>query len=252
MAQDDAGASDTRLTELLSADTPSAYPALQELRERHRPSVLAYARLCTRSESAARQLAAQAFTLAAQETARGSNPSVPWRHRLLLLAGRVAASWARDERAAGLDPGLLLVLSAAGPGGPVPPMLAPFQSLPSRTQGLLWYGVVEKEPADRAAVLLGLTREDVTYGAQPALHALGQACLKSRLAASDDPRCGDFRRLIEEALRPDNPVPAPICTPTWRTARTARRRTRSCPPCATIRAPPWPRDCCRGRARRTS
>jgi hypothetical protein len=209
MAQVDAGASDARLTELLGADTPSAYPALQELRERHRPSVLAYARLCTRSESAARQLAAQAFTLAAQETARGSDPSVPWRHRLLLLAGRVAASWARDERAAGLDPGLLLVLSTAGPGGPVPPMLAPFRSLPSRAQGLLWYGVVDEEPADRAAVLLGLTHEDVTYGVQPALQALGQACLKSRLAASDDPRCGDFRRLIEESLRPDNPRSSP-------------------------------------------
>lgn len=205
MAQVDANASDARLTELLSADTPSAYPALQELRGRHGPSVLAYARLCTGSESAARQLAAQAFTLAAQETARGSDPRVPWRHQLLLLAGRVAASWATDERAAGLDPGLLLVLSTAGPGGPVPPMLAPFRSLPSRTRGLLWYGVVEQEPADRAAVLLGLSREDVTYGAEPALHALGQACLKSRLAASDNPRCGDFRRLIEESVRPDSP-----------------------------------------------
>jgi hypothetical protein len=88
-------------------------------------------------------------------------------------------------------------------------MLAPFRSLPSRAQGLLWYGVVDEEPADRAAVLLGLTHEDVTYGVQPALQALGQACLKSRLAASDDPRCGDFRRLIEESLRPDNPRSSP-------------------------------------------
>jgi hypothetical protein len=68
---------------------------------------------------------------------------------------------------------------------------------------------VDEEPADRAAVLLGLTHEDVTYGVRPALQALGQACLKSRLAASDDPRCGDFRRLIEESLRPDNPRSSP-------------------------------------------
>ncbi|MGP4010343.1 ricin-type beta-trefoil lectin domain protein [Streptomyces sp. 4N124] len=196
------GASDARLTELLRADTPTAYPALQELRERHRPAVLAYARLCTTSESTARQLAAQAFTLAARETARGTDPSVPWRHRLLLLAGQVAASWARDERAAGVEAGLLLVLNTAAP---VPSMLPAFQTLPSRTQGLIWYAVVEREPDERTAALLGLTRADVTYGTAPALQQLAQACLRSRLAASEDPRCADFRRLIEEAVRPDSP-----------------------------------------------
>ncbi|MFI5680952.1 ricin-type beta-trefoil lectin domain protein [Streptomyces cellulosae] len=204
-----AGASDARLTELLRADTATAYLGLQELRARHRPSVLAYARLCATSESTARQLAAQAFTLAARETARGTDPGVPWRHRLLLLTGRVAASWAVDERSAGLDPGLLLVLNTALPDGPPPPLLAPFQSLPSRAQGLIWYGVVEREPTDRTAGYLGLTREDVTYGTDQALQAMAQACLRARLAASDDPRCGDFRRLIEEAVRPDTPRESP-------------------------------------------
>jgi len=149
--------SDARLTELLRAGTSTAYTALQELRARHRASVLAYARLCTTGESGAGQLAAQTFTLAARETARGIDPNVPWRHQLLLLTGRVAASWARDQRAAGLDPGLLLVLSTAGSSGPVPSLLPAFQSLPSRAQGLIWYAVVEREPARRTAVLLGLT-----------------------------------------------------------------------------------------------
>ncbi|MFF4973646.1 ricin-type beta-trefoil lectin domain protein [Streptomyces sp. NPDC001083] len=196
---------DARLTALLRAATPTAYPALQELRARHRASVLAYARLCAGGESAARQLAAQAFTLAARETARGSDPALPWRHHLLLLTSRVAASWAADERAAGLDAGLLLVLNTAGPDGPVPRMLPAFRSLPSRAQGLIWYGLVEREPEERTAMLLGLTGEDVTYGTEQALQALGQAGLRARLAASDDPACGDFRRLIEESLRPDNP-----------------------------------------------
>lgn len=198
-------ASDARLTELLRGGTSTAYAALRELRGRHRPSILAYARLCTTGESGATQLTAQTFTLAARETARGIDPNVPWRHQLLLLTGRVAASWARDQRAAGLDPGLLLVLSTAGPSGPVPSLLPAFQSLPSRTQGLIWYAAVEREPAPRTAVLLGLTPEDVTYGSEQALQSLAQACLRYRLAASDDPRCGDFRRLIEESVRPDNP-----------------------------------------------
>lgn len=199
------GASDARLTELLRADTATAYTALRQLRARHLPAVLTYARLCTTSDSAARQLAAQTFTLAARETARGVDPGVPWRHQLLLLTGRLAASWATDEQSAGLDASLLLVLNTAVPGGPVPPMLAPFQSLPSRAQGLVWYGVVEREPPVRTAGLLGLTREDVVHGTGQALQSLAQACLRARLAASDDPRCADFRRLIEESVRPDSP-----------------------------------------------
>ncbi|MET7691993.1 RICIN domain-containing protein [Streptomyces sp. NPDC005483] len=202
------GASDARLTELLRADTATAYAALLELRARHQPAVLAYARLCTAGESAARQLAAHTFTLAARETARGVDPGVPWRHRLLLLTARSAADWAGDDRAAGLDPSVLLLLNTAGPGGPVPPMLAAFESLPARTQGLVWYGLVEGEPESRTAGHLGLTREDVLYGTEGALQALARTSLRFRLAASDDPRCADFHRLIEESVRPDNPRPS--------------------------------------------
>ncbi|MFF4587673.1 ricin-type beta-trefoil lectin domain protein [Streptomyces sp. NPDC001388] len=200
----DSGDSDARLTDLLRGAPARAYPALRSLRTRHEPAVLAYARLCTTSEPAARRLAAEAFTRTARETAGGSEPGGAWRHRLLLQAGRAAADWATDDRARGLDPGLLLVLNTTSArGGPLPPLLPAFHALPARAQGLLWYGVVEREEAHRIAVLLGLTPEDVTYGVAPALHSLAQACLRLRLAASDDPRCGDFRRLIEEAVRPE-------------------------------------------------
>ncbi|SOD76935.1 Ricin-type beta-trefoil lectin domain-containing protein [Streptomyces sp. 1222.2] len=200
-----ANASDARLTALLRTDSPIAYTALRELRERHHPSVLAYARLCAASESSARELATQAFTIATRETARGSEAAVPWRHQLLLLTVRVAATWTTDEHATGLAPALRPVLATAGPDGPVPPLLAAFRSLATRPQGLIWYGVVEQEPENRTAVLLGLTADDVTYMRESALQALRQACLRGRLAASDDPRCQDFRRLIEESVRPDSP-----------------------------------------------
>ncbi|WP_416979188.1 ricin-type beta-trefoil lectin domain protein [Streptomyces sp. T028] len=201
---DASGDSDARLTDLLRGAPARAYPALRALRTRHEPAVLAYARLCTTSEPAARRLAAEAFTLTARETARGSEPGGAWRHRLLLRAGRVAADWAGDDRASGLDAGLLLVLNTApAPGGPFPPLLTAFHSLPPRAQGLIWYAVVEREEPARVAVLLGLTPEDVTYGTASALHTLAHTALRRRLAASDDPRCGDFRRLIEEAVRPE-------------------------------------------------
>ena len=196
--------SDTRLTELLR--TPTAYPALQELRGRHHPAVLGYARLCSAGDAAARRLTAQTFTTAARDIARGAEPVVPLRHHLLLLTARLAADWSGDENSAALDPTFLLVLNSSGvPGGPTPPLLPAFQSLPSRTQGLIWYGVLDQEPAERTATYLGLTPEDVRYDTPPALQSLAQACLRTRLAASDDPRCADFRRLIEEAVRPENP-----------------------------------------------
>jgi hypothetical protein len=187
---------------LLRADSATAYPALCELRARHRESALAYARLCTAGESTARQLAAQAFAEAARETAQGTDPAGPWRHRLLLLTARLAAEWAADERSAGLDPGLLLVLNTAGPGVPVPPLLGAFRSLPSNTQGILWYAVADQEDDETTAGLLGISREEVAHGRDGALQALGRACLRARLAASDDPRCRGFARLVEEAVRP--------------------------------------------------
>ncbi|MCQ9133928.1 ricin-type beta-trefoil lectin domain protein, partial [Streptomyces hilarionis] len=216
-------ASDADLSDRLRAAPAAAHPALHALRARHRPAVLAYARLCTTGEPAAARLAAEAFTLAARETARGADPGGPWRHRLLLLAGQAAAGWAADDRAVALDANLLLVLRTTGPGGPVPPMLAALRSLPSRTQGLLWYDVVERESAERTATLLGLTPQDVVHGAESALQALARACLRLRLAASDDPRCGDFRRLIEESVRADGARHSPDLD-----AHRAR-----CPHCAT-------------------
>ncbi|WP_432033524.1 ricin-type beta-trefoil lectin domain protein [Streptomyces antibioticus] len=198
----DSGDSDYRLAESLRGTPSTSYPALRTLRLRHEPSVLAYARRCTTGEPAARRLAAEALTLTARDTARGNDPGGAWRHQMLLHVGRAAAGWATDDRAGGLDAGLLLVLNTTPtPGGPRPPLLPAFRSLPSRAQGLLWYGVVERERPERTAVLLGLTPGDVAHGVPTALNSLAQACLRLRLAASDDPRCGDFRRLIEESVR---------------------------------------------------
>ncbi|WP_235882540.1 ricin-type beta-trefoil lectin domain protein, partial [Streptomyces apricus] len=198
-------ASDARLTELLRADTTTGHAALRELRAHHEAAVLGYARLCTTGESAARELTDRAFTVAAQETVRGIDPRGPWRHQLLLLAWRVAVTWAGDQRSRRLDPGLLARWHEAGPGGPLPPMLDAFHSQPTRVQGLVWYATVEREPAEETARLLGITREDVTYGTGSAGQALRAAFLTSHLAASGDPRCQDFRRLIEEAVRPETP-----------------------------------------------
>ncbi|WP_432157748.1 ricin-type beta-trefoil lectin domain protein [Streptomyces sp. bgisy153] len=193
------GAPDTRLAELLRAAPALAYPALRELRERHEPYLLDYARLCTVGETAARGLAARAFALAARETAHGNDPGLPWRHHLLLLSCRLAADWAGDDRAASLNTAVVTTPV------PTPPLLPAFRSLSSRTQALLWYGLVEREPAPRTAAFLGLPPEDITPGVAPALQTLARTALRLRLTASPDPDCADFHRLIEESVRPDTP-----------------------------------------------
>ncbi|MPY46478.1 hypothetical protein FNH04_43240, partial [Streptomyces phyllanthi] len=199
-----ATAPDARLTDLLRGDTSAAQSALAELRTRHRRAVLRYARLCTADEPAARQLTAQTFTMAVGETVRGLDPSGPWRHHLLILTGRVAASWAADERADRLAPGLTAHFGETDPATG-PRLLAAFQSLPARVQGLVWYGLVEQEPEERTALFLGCTREDVTYESEPAFQALRHSVLTALLARSANPSCQDFRRLIEEAAHPENP-----------------------------------------------
>ncbi|GDY50753.1 hypothetical protein SVIO_013760 [Streptomyces violaceusniger] len=96
--------SDTELTERIRSGAPTALPATQELRERHLSAVLSYARLCGRTRADADQLTDLSFGLAAQETCRGIDPWGPWRHHLLLLVQRVAATWAEGGRGSGWIP----------------------------------------------------------------------------------------------------------------------------------------------------
>jgi hypothetical protein len=197
-------APDARLTGLLSGDTSVARSALDELRARHLGAVLRYARLCADSEPAARQLADDTLASAAREMARGLDPQGPLRHHLLLLTGRVAVSWTTDHRAGHLAPGLTAHLGETLPVAG-PRLLTAFRSLPAHVQGLVWYGLVDQEPADRTALLLGCAREDVTSGSEHAFQAMRQSVLTTLLARSASPRCQDFRPLIEEAAHPETP-----------------------------------------------
>ncbi|WP_413796745.1 hypothetical protein [Streptomyces iranensis] len=138
--------SDTELTERIRSGAPTALPATQELRERHLSAVLSYARLCGRAQADADQLADLSFGLAAQETCRGIDPWGPWRHHLLLLVQRVAATWAEGGREERLNPAFAEWLGhsgtatggAAGLPGPRErsPMLGGFLTLSARTPAM--------------------------------------------------------------------------------------------------------------------
>ncbi|MGW1030004.1 ricin-type beta-trefoil lectin domain protein [Streptomyces sp. NPDC002577] len=201
---------DARLTELLRANAPAAYPALRELRRRHRPAVLGYARLCGIGENSARQLTAQAFALAAHEVKQGAEPRGTWRHHLLQHVLRVARAWSADARCGRLAPGLLARLDAAAgagagssdPYGADRVVQTAFRSLPIRLQGILWYGVVDDEPDPNTALYMGVSSAEVARLKDSALNAMRRAWLNSHLTRYGDTRCRGYGRLIEEAVRP--------------------------------------------------
>ncbi|MEU0688680.1 hypothetical protein ABZ350_17335, partial [Streptomyces uncialis] len=210
------GEADARLTELLRGDAATAYPALRELRRRHHAPTLAYARLLGVDEAAAKQLTAQAFALGARDTGRGVDPTGPWRHHAALLVRRIAGTWTADGRRVRLRPEFAAFLDAeeehradlpafVRPPPAEPPMQAAFHSLPTRTQGVLWYGIVDAVPDPEAALYLGLKADEVAWAKGPSLDVLGRAFLKAQLARYGDQNCQGYRRLIEEAVRPREP-----------------------------------------------
>ncbi|MFI1398727.1 ricin-type beta-trefoil lectin domain protein [Streptomyces sp. NPDC020681] len=214
-----AALSDARLIERIRSGAPAARPAVQELKRRHLPAVLSYARLCARDRAAGHQLAVQAFGLAAQEACRGIEPRGNWRHHVLRLVQRAGAGWALGSRRDRLSPGFAAWADEAAdvtaadivPGLAEAPglrseaasaMLTGFYRLPGLTRGMLWYAVVDQERDATVATFLSVRPEHVPELRSKAQDALREAYLRAHLERGSDPRCLGFRRIIEAAARP--------------------------------------------------
>ncbi|MGW7369356.1 ricin-type beta-trefoil lectin domain protein [Streptomyces sp. NPDC054841] len=226
--------SDAELTERIRAGAPPAYPATQELKRRHMPAVLTYARLCGRNHGSGYQLAVQAFGLAAQEACRGIEPRGNWRHHLLMLVQRVGLSWAAGGRRDRLEPDFVAwtddtadtadiadtaggadSADAAGIASGMPgtrrlrseassAMLTGFYRLPEVTRGVLWYAVVDEEPDATVATCLGIRPSMVAELRDKAHNAMRQAYIHAYLERGGDRKCLGFRRIIEAAARPED------------------------------------------------
>ncbi|MEU3303704.1 RICIN domain-containing protein [Streptomyces sp. NPDC006678] len=237
---DYSGLSDAELTERIRSGAPQAHPAVQELKRRHLPAVLAYARLCGRNQTAGTQLALQALRLASEEACRGIEPRGQWRHHLLMLVQRVGAAWAVSSRRDRLSPDFAswidetaqtttaaqstTAATAAATGtattgepnpGPAAPrsrpseassetssaMLAGFYRLPALTRGVVWYAVVDQEPDATVATCVGVRPDLVADLRAKAPESLRRAFLQAYLERGDR-RCLGYRRIIEAAARP--------------------------------------------------
>ncbi|MFF3565217.1 RICIN domain-containing protein [Streptomyces sp. NPDC002574] len=217
--------SDAALTERVRAGAPTAYPATEELRRRHLPAVVCYARLCARDEESAGQLAAQAFALAWQEVHRGVDPRGAWRHRLLMLVHQAGAVWASGSRRVRLNEeyaAFIDVIRARDtavtappglPGLPVHPrhrlaegsaLFGAFAALRQSTQGILWHTVVERTPEADAALWTGERRSEMADLGARALDAYRESYLRTYLERSEDPACRGFGRILDAAARRDD------------------------------------------------
>lgn len=219
---DDSALSDAELGERIRTGAPRAHPAIQELKRRHLPAVLAYARLCGRNQTAGNQLAVHALRLAADEAGRGIEPRGHWRHHLLMLVRHVGTEWARDGRRDRLSADFAAwtdATAATGAGetagsatasGPPAPgsaqeaaaaVLTAFYRLPELTRGVLWYAVVDQEPDSVVAGCLGVRADLVPDLRLRAPESMRQAFLQAYLERGDK-RCLGYRRIIEAAARP--------------------------------------------------
>jgi DNA-directed RNA polymerase specialized sigma24 family protein len=207
--------SDAELTERIRAGAAPASPALQELKRRHLPAVLTYARLCGRNQVAGNQLAVQAFDRAAQEACRGIEPRGNWRHHLLMLVQQTALAWAADSRRDRLESDFvgwiedMAEFSAPRPFEPrglrvetSSAMLTGFYRLPELTRGTLWYGVVDEESDATVATFLSVTPESVPDLRDRAQDAMRQAYIQAYLETGGNRRCLGYRRIIEAGARP--------------------------------------------------
>lgn len=209
-----AALSDTELTERIRAGASAAHPAAQELKRRHLPAVLTYARLCGRHQAAGHQLAVQAFDLAVQEACRGIEPRGNWRHHVLMLVQRVGLAWAVGSRRDRLEPDFAAWIDETAdftaPDVPMSrlrfeassAMLTGFYRLPELTRGILWYAAVDVEPDATVATFLSVKPELVPELRDKAQDAMRQAYLRAYLERGGDRKCLGFRRIIEAAARP--------------------------------------------------
>ncbi|WP_406146313.1 sigma-70 family RNA polymerase sigma factor [Streptomyces sp. NBC_01012] len=203
--------------------------ATAELRRRHAPAVLMYARNFCRDPHTAEDLTSEAFARTVRAVRDGKGPAEAWRPYLLTVVRRTAADWADQDRRVDLTPGFGAWLDAearrrAGAGrakaaaGAEDSVLraedgamvaAAFRSLPERWRAVLWHRVVEEEPTAWVGDVLGLTPSGVDSLTAGAREGLREAYAAAR-GAADEERRGAARELTDLNQRLRTVLPAAV------------------------------------------
>ena len=172
--------------------------AFDPLFVRHARSAMVHARHWTRSEAAAEDLRAEAFTRVLYAIRNGNGPTESFRPYLLATMRHVASDWAQGDRRLQLLPDLVEV---AGAGQDEDPVIAAlerslagqaFMSLPERWQLVLWHTEVEQEGPTQVAPLLGIEPGAVAALAYRAREGLKQAYLQAHISELTTESCRPF------------------------------------------------------------
>ncbi len=199
-----AGPPDRELIDRVRAGDLAAYDPLYQ---RHARSALLHARHWARSEAAAEDLRAEAFTRVLHAIRNGNGPTEAFRPYLLTTMRHVARDWAAGERR------LLLVADLVDLEEPEPqedPVLAAlerslagqaFMALPERWQTVLWHTEVEGEGPAQLAPLLGLEPAAVAALAYRAREGLKQAYLQAHVREVSSESCRPYAQRLGAAVR---------------------------------------------------
>jgi len=199
-----AGPPDRELIDRVRAGDLAAYDPLYQ---RHARSALAHARHWARSEAAAEDLRAEAFTRVLHAIRNGNGPTEAFRPYLLTTMRHVARDWAASERR------LLLVADMVDLEEPEPqadPVLAAlerslagqaFMALPERWQTVLWHTEVEGEGPAQLAPLLGIEPAAVAALAYRAREGLKQAYLQAHVREVSAESCRPYAQRLGAAVR---------------------------------------------------
>ncbi|WP_395297557.1 sigma-70 family RNA polymerase sigma factor [Kitasatospora hibisci] len=203
---------DGELTSLIRGGSTGG--EVSELYARHREAVLAHARACCRDPHTAEDLASEAFARTLDAVRSGAGPAESWRPYLLTVVRNTAAAWAEGgRRSAPTDD--IDHLQAALPqvaGGEESALrrendallATSFRTLPERWQQVLWYTLVEEEPAQDVGRRLGLSASGVWSLAERAREGLREAYLTAHIdGRADSEECRHYRPQLAAAVRRD-------------------------------------------------
>nr|WP_159394544.1 sigma-70 family RNA polymerase sigma factor [Streptomyces sp. NRRL S-495] len=182
--------------------------------ERHHRAALGYARSLGGLDHRAEDLASEAFVRTLAAVRAGSGPTDSWRPYLLTVVRNTAAAWATSDRRSfptddvqdwadeaehALSPDQILATSAEHEL-----IVAAFRSLPERWQSVLWHSVVEDLPAEKVALLLGLSASGVSSLAARAREGLRTAYLTAHLSRAQSAECQAFSGRLAAQVRGSN------------------------------------------------
>lgn len=194
-----------------------------ELYRRHHTAVLGYARGLVRDQHTAEDLTSEAFVRTFAALRQGKGPQEGCRPYLYTVVRNAAVDWARAGRRTVVTDEVAAWADASTEDPPdvdeLDAAVRAFRSLPERWQTVLWHTVVEDEPAQAVAELLGMTSGAVAQLSFRAREGLRQAFLVA--SCEGHPDCAEFTAQLAASLR----------RPGRRRSRALREHLDSCERC---------------------